>query len=256
MTTTNWDYTRLAPAYADRPDYAPEAVDAILRLTGAASEDLACDIGAGSGHLTLPLLERELRVDAVEPNAEMRALGVGRTAAHPSVRWFDGTAECTGRASGRYRLVTFGSSFNVADPSLTLPETARILTDGGWFACVWNHRDVTDPLQSAIEELIVERVPGYSYGSRRADQSTVIDASGLFGQVHALEHQVVHEVDVETWCAAWRSHATLARQAGDDFDAVVDAIGRLVRAGGAVRMDIPYVTRGWTAQVLSKADRP
>lgn len=256
MTTMNWDYTRLARTYADRPDYAGGAVDAVLRLSGATAGDLVCDIGAGSGHLTLPLLARGLVVDAVEPNAEMRALGRSRTAEHAPVQWFEGTAEQTGRDPARYRLVTFGSSFNVADPALTLPETARILAEGGWFACLWNHRDLEDPLQAAIEELITDQVPGYSYGSRRTDQSTFIKDSGLFGPVHPLEHRIVHRVETAAWCEAWRSHATLARQAGEQFEAVVDGITRLVRTRSGQRMDVPYVTRGWTAQVLPKAGKP
>ncbi|GAB1644045.1 class I SAM-dependent methyltransferase [Krasilnikovia sp. MM14-A1259] len=252
MTTLTWDYTALAQTYADRPDYAPAAVDEVLELAGAASGAPACDIGAGSGHLTLPLSARGLVVDAVEPNAAMRALGGRRTAQSPSVRWFDGTAEATGRAAGRYRLVTFGSSFNVADPACTLPETARILADGGWFACLWNHRDLTDPLQQRIEDLIRRRVPGYTYGARRADQSAVIADSGLFGPVHAITRTVLHRVATETWCAAWRSHATLARQAGPGFPAVVDAITELVRDASGTHVEIPYTTRGWAAPVQGK----
>ena len=44
--------------------------------------------------------------------------------------------ENTGQSSGRFGLVTFGSSFNVCDREKALEETARILKPGGWFACV------------------------------------------------------------------------------------------------------------------------
>ncbi len=34
--TNAWDYTALAPAYADRPRYADQAVDAIVAIAGLA----------------------------------------------------------------------------------------------------------------------------------------------------------------------------------------------------------------------------
>lgn len=249
MTAVEWDYTKLAGAYADRPDYAAGAVDRVLELAGVGVDDRACDVGAGSGHLTLPLLERGLLVDAVEPNDEMRALGGRRTSQWPTVSWFAGTAQDNGRETGAYRLVTFGSSFNVADPALTLPETARVLAPGGWFACLWNHRDLTDPLQAEIEDLIRARVPGYSYGARRADQAPVIAASGLFGEVREIVGAVRHSVRTDDWCQAWRSHATLARQAGDRFGLIVDEITGLVRSSVGETMIVPYTTRGWAAPV-------
>ena len=35
----------------------------------------------------------------------------------------------------------------------------RILRHRGWFACVWNHRDLEDPLQAEVETLIRARIP-------------------------------------------------------------------------------------------------
>ena len=54
---TNWDYTDLADAYMKRPDYAPSAIDKIIKTASVKSGDLVCDIGAGTGHLTKCLLK-------------------------------------------------------------------------------------------------------------------------------------------------------------------------------------------------------
>jgi ubiquinone/menaquinone biosynthesis C-methylase UbiE len=248
MTLVRYDFTKYAATYEFRPDYAPQVLDAILRVTGVEPGDRTCDIGAGSGHLSIPLLEHGLVVDAVEPNDAMRALGERRAAGLDGVSWSDGTGEHTGRPSGHYRLVTFGSSFDRTDQPAALREAARLLVPGGHFMCCWNHRDFTDPLQHDIEELIRDRIPGYTYGLRRTDPTEVVVASGLFTEVVHLSGTVVHEIDSTRWCDAWRSHLTLGDQAGDAFDGIVDAITALVRERAGDRVRVPYVTRAWVAR--------
>jgi len=120
-----------------RPDYAPEAIERIISLSSTVPGDWVCDVGAGAAHLTIPLANRGLQVVAVEPNDAMRANGIRRTAGLDGVRWHDGTAEVNGQPDAAFQLVTFGSSFNVADRQVALRETARVLRPGGWFACLW-----------------------------------------------------------------------------------------------------------------------
>ncbi|MCP2337302.1 class I SAM-dependent methyltransferase [Actinomadura rupiterrae] len=256
MTSLKHDYTPFSSTYAQRPDYAPGVVDGLVRIAGAGPDDRVCDIGAGSGHLTVPLLDSGLIVDAVEPNAAMREIGMGRTAGFPRVAWHEGFGESTGRAAGVYRLVTFGSSFDRTERAAALQEADRILRPGGYFACLWNHRDLNDPLQAQIEALIHRQVPDYDYGPRRQDPSPVIRASGLFEEPLALQQRVVHPVDAESWCDAWSSHMTLGTQAGDRFGDVLDGIRTLVRAHAGGVVEVPYTTRLWIARARSdRGDR-
>lgn len=241
---TEWDYTELASAYMKRPDYAGDAIDRMLAIAGAPAGAHICDVGAGTGHLTKLLLDRGFMVTAVEPNDAMRALGqkvtVGRTAT-----WVEGTGERTGQTDGSFPLVTFGSSFNTTDRQAALKETARILQAGGWFACMWNHRNLTETLQHEVEMIIRERVPAYGHGTRREDQTEVIDGSGLFGPVQRFEGSYVADVNVADYVEAWRSHATLQRQAGDKFFDVIEAIEH--RLSDRQVLQVPYTTRGWMA---------
>lgn len=244
---TKWDYTELAEAYLKRPDYSPVAVNRLIALSGAKPGDPLCDIGAGAGHLTLHLARAGFDVTAVEPNDAMRANGINRTAGFPNVRWADATGEHTGLADASFVMTTFGSSFNVTDRGLALAEAARILKPGGWFACMWNHRDLEDPIQARIEAIVKEIIPGYSYGTRREDQTEVINQSGLFGPVETISEVVSHRQGVDDCIEAWRSHATLERQAGENFPRVVREIEKYLRGLGTAFLDVPYTTRIWAA---------
>lgn len=246
---TEWDYTALADAYLKRPDYANAAIDAMLSIAGAEKGDNFCDVGAGVAHLTLMLASRGLDVVAVEPNDAMRVNGLKRTEQLLNVRWHEGIGEATGQAMHAFDMVTFGSSFNVCDRLQALKETARILKPHGWFACMWNHRQLEDPIQSQLEAIIKTHVPGYGYGTRREDQTTVIDASGLFGPVIHLDSRVMHEQSIEECVEAWRSHATLERQAGPAFHDVVAAIRKYLTSLGTPSIQIPYSTNIWIAQL-------
>jgi len=246
---TEWDYTTLADAYLKRPDYADDAIDAMLSIAGAEKGDHICDVGAGVAHLTLMLAFRKLNVIAVEPNDAMRANGIKRTKDLSNVRWYEGTGEHTGQADHIFDMVTFGSSFNVCDRQAALKETARILKPRGWFACMWNHRQLEDPVQSKIESIIKERVPSYGYGTRRENQTEVIDTSGLFGSVVHLDSRVTHEQSIAECVEAWRSHATLKRQAKETFDDVVDAIEIYLGGLGVETIQIPYSTNIWLTQL-------
>ncbi len=249
MKSLTWDYTSLAHTYAGRPPYAESVIDEIVALAGVEAGDRVCDIGAGTGHLSVHLIGRGLLVDAVEPNDAMRDVGRERLADAP-VEYFDAQAEETGRPDGAYPLVTFGSSFNVVRTGPALAEVARILERPGWVAIMWNHRDLDDPLQTEIEATIASRIPGYDYGVRRSDPTADVEASGLFHAPRRIEGSVRHQVDPDEWVEAWSSHATLARQAGDRMERIVDEIGALVAHAQVGRtLTVPYTTRCWVAEV-------
>ncbi len=243
---TTWNYTALAPYYDRRAEYAPNAIDRLVEIAGLSRGDRVADIGAGTAKLTRPLVARGLRVHAVEPNDAMRAIGIENTRG-ADVCWSEGTGEQTGLPDHGYAMVFFGSSFNVVDRAAALREVARIAVVRGWFGCLWNHRDLDDPLQKEVEATITAHVPDYGHGVRREDQTAVIDDSGLFEAVDHVEARSVAPTRVEDYIDAWRSHATLQRQAGEAFDRVVDAIRRVLPPSG--KISVPYTTRCWVARL-------
>jgi len=246
-----WDYSALARPYLKRPDYSEAGLDAMLAITKVQNNFPVCDVGAGLGHLAIPLSKRNMDIIAVEPNEEMRKLGADRTRRIENISWRQGTGETTGFPSDSFALVTFGSSFNVTNRDVALVETHRILRKAAWFACMWNHRDLNDPLQRDVEAVIKRFIPDYDYGTRREDQTPTIEKSGLFSTPFQIEAPVLHQISTTDWIEAWRSHATLERQSKGKMTEIVAAIEGLLIGYGGSEITVPYKTRMWIAQARS-----
>ncbi|WP_291325417.1 class I SAM-dependent methyltransferase [Desulfovibrio sp. UCD-KL4C] len=245
---TEWDYTKLADAYLKRPEYAPELLDKLFDIAEISKNSKVCDIGAGAAHLTIPMVLKGFSVDAVEPNDAMRANGIKRTAHFDNVSWFEGTGENTGRPFGEYDFVSFGSSFNVCDRSLAMKEIVRLLKSNKWFTCMWNHRQLDDPIQQEIENIIKKYIQDYGYGTRRENQTKVIEESGLFSNITEETGIIVHTQQIVDVVEAWRSHGTLHRQAGDSFHKIIEDIEKYLVSLKTESIQVPYMTRAWIAQ--------
>lgn len=246
---TNWDYSNLAEAYLKRPDYSEDAINEMLAFSKISPDIKICDVGAGIAHLTIMLLKRGFNVTAIEPNDAMRAIGIIRTKKYNHSSWIEGTGEDTGQLNSEFGMVTFGSSFNVCDRQQALKETVRILKPKGWFACMWNHRDVSDNIQSEIESIIKNSIEDYGYGTRREDQTEEINKSGLFKEVKKIEGHISHQQTIAECVEAWKSHATLERQAGKKFHGIINEIENYLNSLNTPIINIPYTTRIWLAQV-------
>jgi ubiquinone/menaquinone biosynthesis C-methylase UbiE len=248
----SWDYTTHAQHYDKRADYSQEAINNLVALTSCAPWRPVADIGAGTGKLTKELLQRGLTVKSVEPNEAMRSFGIKNTSAQ-SVSWSAGTGEATNLQTSSVYGAFFGSSFNVVDQKKALNEVCRILVPNGWFACMWNHRDLEDPIQKSIEEIIRSNIVGYSYGLRREDPTSVIESSNCFSDVKTIDGRFYWEMTRDDIIVAWKSHATLRRQTGSDsaFDKIIAEINSYL-SSLKEPISVPYTTRIYYAQMIKE----
>ena len=245
---TEWDYSKLAKSYSLRPQYSPTVISTIFKIVASAHKPVACDVGAGTGHLTLHLAKYCDKIIAVEPNTKMLEIGKDRTAEMADISWKQATAENTTLPNGCCDLVTFGSSFNVCDRSAALAEASRLTVDQGWFSCMWNHRKLEDAVQQRIESIIKGHITEYDYGARREDQTEILHDVGLFSEIIQIQSRVDHKVRVDDFIGAWNSHATLERQAGSKFIDIVREIEKYLRSLKSSHITVPYNTRAWIAR--------
>ena len=68
---------------------------------------------------------------------------------------------------------------------------------------LWNHRNLNDPLQNNIENIIKSKIANYNYGSRREDQSNIILESELFENIHTFSYEINHSIDTEYFIKCW-----------------------------------------------------
>lgn len=237
------DFSKQATAYAARPGYPPALVDRLIARASVRPGDLTADVGAGTGIFTFQLVERGLRVIAIEPGEAMRA----QAPAHPAITWQAGTFEEPGLTARSVRWITAAQAFHWAEPERALPALAAALADGGSFTCLWNNRrnDDSEVLQ-AVMAAIRRVVPGFDERYRERDWAAVLDGPWFETPVVDEEAHVV-TMPRDRFRALWRSHNLLAEQAGGALPELLLAIDELL--GGRETVDVPYVTRAWTARV-------
>jgi SAM-dependent methyltransferase len=151
-----WVFNRLAGDYQNRPAYPEALVSRLLEIAGGPGAAVA-DLGAGTGHLALPLAAGGARVFAVEPARVMlRALQAGLNArCAQAVTAVHAPAERTGLAKGCCDLVLLADALQWVDGERTGREAARILGPGGTLAVVEANLADT-PFMRSLSALVAE----------------------------------------------------------------------------------------------------
>ena len=143
------DYERV------RPEYPTEAVDLLVSRLGLGSASDVLDLGAGTGKLTRPLVERVGRVIAVEPDPDMRRI---LSRATECFLVLDGRAEAIPLPDRSVDAVVAGEAFHWFATGEALAEMARVLRPGGGLGLIWKHWWETEPPVPAAASELMRRV--------------------------------------------------------------------------------------------------
>jgi SAM-dependent methyltransferase len=145
-----------------RPTYAPEAVRWVAERARLRPGTLVVDLAAGTGQLSRRFVRLGVRVVAVEPAGNMRAV---LSTNLPDVTAVPGTAEAIPLGDGEADAVVVGNAFHHFDAEASFAEIRRVLRPGGALALFWARTDRhADGLRMGIREIdeLVERERGSS----------------------------------------------------------------------------------------------
>lgn len=134
--TESWVFNRMAPAYSARPAYPEGLIEALVELAGGSGGSVV-DVGAGIGHLSLPLCQRGLRMTAIEPASAMLAELEARASAH--ALQIDARLACAEELplpDGSTDLVVIADALHFLDAALTGQQAGRVLKAKGALAII------------------------------------------------------------------------------------------------------------------------
>ncbi len=154
----SWVFNRMVEAYEHRPAYPDALIEHLAELAGASGARVG-DIGAGLGHLALPLAERGFDVTAVEPAVGMLEQLRKRAArTSSSVHTVHAAAESMPLRAGHFDLVLVADVIHFLDSERAAHEVARVLGPKGALALITVELAPT-PFMQEVVSIMEESAP-------------------------------------------------------------------------------------------------
>ncbi len=212
-----------------RPGYPPEVVRWLTEALALGPERRVVDLAAGTGKLTRDLVASGAQVIAVEPVGDMRRTLAATTpaaAGGPAVSVVAAVAQALPVGDGLLDAVTVAQGFHWFATVKAVTELHRVIRPGGRLGLIWNHRDVSDPLQAALTDVMEPLrgdTPSYDTGAwRRA-----VEPGDLFTSEQELHVSWRQPVDVDGVADRVASVSFIAALPAGDRSRVLDRIRAL-----------------------------
>lgn len=188
-----WVFNRMADVYDARPAYPPELIDALADLAAVHGHRVG-DLGAGIGHVALPLAQRGFAVTAVEPaQAMLDQLRAEARKRRLSVEAVHATAEDLPLGDASLDLVVVADALHFLDAELVGHEIARVLVPKGGLVVVTCEL-ATTPFMQSLVKIIKEAVPRRP---RKLDHN-MVQISSIAGIRFARERHFYDETPVDS----------------------------------------------------------
>jgi SAM-dependent methyltransferase len=247
-------FAAAADAYQrGRPSYPARAIAAVVDAFDLTAASTVLDLAAGTGQLTRLLRPCVGTVIAVEPAAAMR----DRLAADmPDGLALDGTAEDIPLADHAVDAVVVGEAFHWFETAEAAREIARVLTDDGGLALLWNVPTWTienTPWLGAFREIVAaHRRAAGGYPAGGGSWREPLDRTSLFAPITHVQATHVQRLSCDDFVAQVASWSWIANLPDDERRAVLTSVRELMRAHPQIC--VPYRTDlYWTRRATNAA---
>ena len=239
-------FNDVAAAYdLGRPRYDDHAIDAIAAAAGGGPRLL--DVGAGTGRLSGPLLEKGYDVVAVEPLDAMRAI---LTRAIGPDRALAGHAEELPLPDASVDGAVCSDAWHWFDGARAADELARVVRPGGGVVvCVshpsWYGSDGAPDWWldlNAVHAALPKGDHPYLTGSRRPDG---LEGHPAFEEIAVRDEPFVHATDRERIVAHWASMSFVATLPDAQRTLLLGELEKMLARRGVDRIEMPYRAELW-----------
>jgi len=223
-----------------RPEYSPEAIEALIRELRLEPGKRVLDLAAGTGKLTRQIASSGAEIVAIEPIPEMRSK---LEAASPDVAAIEGTAEAIPLPNHSVDAVVVGQAFHWFDGVRAASEIRRVLRPEGALGLIWQARDPRLPWIERLDEIIDRADDGHprfrTMGWREA-----FDRTALFEPLRSADFETVQRGRPETIVDRVASISYVAAMSEVRRRRVLDEVRDLLATDpetrGADVIELPY----------------
>ena len=153
--TSSWIFNRMADVYDARPAYPLALVDTLVAIADSVGTRVL-DIGAGIGHLALPLAQRGLDVMAIDPaQAMLERLQISADDQGVTLHTTHAAAEALPFESPCFDLALISDALHFVDAELASAELRRVLVPRGALAivtCEFTETPFMRDIRSAVSQ--------------------------------------------------------------------------------------------------------
>jgi ubiquinone/menaquinone biosynthesis C-methylase UbiE len=259
-------FDRVAEEYdRARPDYPVELVEAAERAGGLGPGSHVVEVGCGTGKLTALLVERGLRVEAVDPGANLVEIARTRLRGAP-VRFHLGRFEDVELPPRAFEAIFSATAFHRVDPAVGWAKAARLLRPGGVLALIayvgdWS-LELGDEFLAAWREVLPEAA-GWVFRDAQAlwegaearlgnvselwawlekNENATPEAARLFGDVQLVKIPIETAATVEESLALVRTQSAYLLLTGDRRKLLERRLAAILERGGGLHRSTSFAT--------------
>ncbi|MGH2902055.1 MAG: class I SAM-dependent methyltransferase [Solirubrobacteraceae bacterium] len=145
----------------NRPEYPDALVEEACEVAGIGAGDRVLEIGCGTGQLTRSLLERGLRVTAIEPGGRLIGVAGENLKGAGEVEFVQARLEDMHPPRERYQAVFSASAIHWVDPDVGWRKIADALAPGGTLALL-QYFGLREPRSVDDQEALLSALRGHA----------------------------------------------------------------------------------------------